>query len=107
MNNYRCVKCYFPRAKTTRDCDTVTFYPPNIPFPAVKLKDHLRQTANDVIIILTQLPSTTTPSLEASDPVSNALVTLATQLKRIEHIPVTHPSYHTSSPRVEPPTLKQ
>ena len=27
MHHYRCVKIYFPRTKTTRDCDTVTFFP--------------------------------------------------------------------------------
>ena len=42
MNHYRCVECYFPRTKTTRDYDTVTFFPTTIPFPEVKLKYYLR-----------------------------------------------------------------
>ena len=32
MQHYRCVKCYFPRTKEVRDCDTVTFFPPQCPF---------------------------------------------------------------------------
>ena len=87
MQHYRCVRCYFPRTKTVRDCDTVTFFPTTIPFPQVKLDDHLKQAASDIITILTQPPSTTIPSLQAGDPVRNALLTLATQLKRIEPIP--------------------
>ena len=74
--------------------------PTNIHFPEVKLEDHLRQDASGIITILTQPPSTTIPSLEAGDPVYNALVTLATQLNRIDHIPVTQPSHHAVSPRV-------
>ena len=66
----------------------------------MKLEDHLRQAASGIIIILTQPLSTTTPSLEAGDPVCSALVTLPTQLNRIEHIPVTQPPYHTASPRL-------
>ena len=80
MQHYRCVKCYFPRTRTTRDCDTVTFFPTNIPFPQVKLDDFLRQAATDIITILTKPPSSTTPSLQSGDPVRNALLTLATQL---------------------------
>ena len=83
LNHYRCVKYYFPRTRVERDCDTVTFFPTAVPFPEIKLKDFLVQVAGDIITILTQPSSTTTPSLAAGDPVRNALVTLTTQLKRI------------------------
>ena len=86
MHHYRCVNCYFPRTKTERNCDTVTFFPAEIPFPRVKLQDFLVQAATDIITLLTSPPSTTTPSLQAGDPVRNALLTLATQLKRIDKI---------------------
>ena len=46
-----------------------------------------------------------TPSLQAGDPVHNTLVTLATQLNRIEYIPDALSKYHAASPRVVPPTL--
>ena len=87
IQHYRCVQCYFTRTKTLRDCDTVTFFPTTIPFPELKLDDYLRQAAGDIISILTLPPSTTTPSLEAGDPVRNALLNLATQLKRMQPIP--------------------
>ena len=108
MHHYRCVKCYFPRTRATRDCDTVTFFPTTIPFPQIKLDDYLRQAATDIITILTQPPSTTTPSLQAGDPVRNALLTLATQLKRIEPMPPVIADT-VPSPRVLPlpPTKNQ
>ena len=84
LQHYRCVSCYFPRTKTLRNCDTVTFSPKAIPFPEIKLEDFLRQAAEDIISILTLPPSTTTPSLAAGDPVRNALLTLATQLQRVQ-----------------------
>ena len=106
MHHYRCVQCYFPRTKTPRDCDTVTFFPTHVPFPEIKLDDFLRQAATDIITILTSPPSTTTPSLEAGDPVRNALLTLATQLKRIQPMPITAPSTPpATSPRVQPTTI--
>ena len=85
----------------------MNFTPTSIPFPEVKLQDYLRQAANDIILILTLPPSPTTPSLEAGDPVRNALVNLATQLNRIECIPEALPTYNAASPRVEPPTLRK
>ncbi len=73
-----------------------------MPFPEIKLDDFLRQVASDIITILTQPPSTTIPSLQAGDPVSNALTTLAIQLQRIEDIPE-NPATPAASPRVEAP----
>ena len=87
MKHYRCVTCYFPRTKAERACDTVTFFPTTVPFPEVRLQDFLRQAASDIITLLTHPPSTTTPTLQAGDPVRNALLTLADQLQRVEHIP--------------------
>ena len=81
VKDYRCVTYYFPRTKTTRDCETVAFFPSSIPFPKVKPEDFLRQAASDIISILTLPPSTTTPNLQAGDPVRNDLITLATKLK--------------------------
>ena len=88
MTHYRCVKYYFPGTKTVRDCDTVTFFLVSIPFPKITLVDFLKQAATDIITLLTSPPSTTTPSLQVGNPVCNALVTLATQLNRIEEIPI-------------------
>ena len=87
MKHYRCVSCYFPRTRTTRICDTVAFFPHTTPFPKVTLSDHLRQAAEDIIHLLTHPPTSTVPSLQAGDPVRQALTDLATQLQRIEPIP--------------------
>ena len=65
------------------------FFPHDIPFPAITTDDYLKQAAEDIITILTAPPSPTTPSLSAGDPVRNALLEIATQLKRIEAIPQT------------------
>ena len=94
----------FSPYKTSKNCDTVTFFPTNVPFPQGKLVDFLKQAAVDIITILTDPPSTTTPSLQAGDPVRNALLTLATQLKRIDTIP--EPStIDAQTPRVQPPAV--
>ena len=87
IDRYRCVEIYFPRTRTTRIFDTVTFIPNSIPFPEAKLHDFLIQAALDIIKLLTQPPSTTTPTLKAGDPVRNALLKLATQLERTESFP--------------------
>ena len=105
LAHYRCVHCYFPRTKTPRDCDAVTFFPTSTPFPEVKLTDHLKQEAGDIINILTLLSSTTTPSLVAGDPVRNTLLTLATQLNSVEPIPMDKKAPVAVSPKVETPTL--
>ena len=110
LHHHRCVKCYFTRTKRERDCDTVEFFPTSLPFPSVTLTDHLKQAASDIVTILTQPPSTTAPSLAAGDPVRNALLTLATQLKQVQPIPepvkpprVSSPAPVTSPPRVQAP----
>ena len=87
MEHYRCVTCYFPRTRTTRICETVTFLTHEVPFPKVNLQDHLKQAAEDIITILTQPPNSTTLSLQEGDTMCNALLDLAQQLKRVGNIP--------------------
>ena len=70
------------------------------------MQDFLKQAAMNTTTILRHPPSSTTPRLEACDPVRNALTTLATQLKRIDKVPeIEHP--HTPPPRVKTPTLSK
>ena len=102
-NHYRCVKCYFPKTRSTRVCETVTFFPHEIPFPQVRLQDHLKQAAEDIITILTQPPKNTVPSLRAGDPVRNALLDIAAQLKRVDDIPA-QTTDSTPTPTLENPT---
>ena len=80
-----------------RICDTVTFLPNTVPFPQIKLDDFLRQAATDIVKILSNPPSTTTPSLQAGDSTYNALLDLATTLNRIDKIP-DYPSTLTPTP---------
>ena len=105
LHHYRCVKVYFTRTRKERDCDIVEFFPHDIPFPSVSLKDHLHQAADDIVNILTEPPSSTVPSLKAGDPTRNAILELAQLLKRAqkipEHIQEINPSTIQSSPRVQ------
>ena len=78
MEHYRCVNCYFPQTKATRDVDTVTFFPTNVPFPKIKIEDFLRQAASDIFTILQHPPSTTVPSPQAGNTTQNSLLQLAT-----------------------------
>ena len=89
--HYRCIKCYFPKTRSERNVDTVTFFSAAIPFPKVNLDDFLRQAATDIITILTAPPSTTAPSLQAGDPTRNALLEISTVLNRAEKLHVTSP----------------
>ena len=63
MEHYRCIRCYFPKTRSERNTNTVTFFPKQIPFPEIKLDVFLKQAAIDLISFLTTPPSTTTPSL--------------------------------------------
>ena len=106
MDHYRCVQCYFPRTREVRNCDTVEFFPHDIVFPRVTLKDHLKQAADDLITILTQPPKNNVPSMQAGDPTRNAILQIAKLLKRVEHIPepveeIIHQD-DASAPRVKP-----
>lgn len=96
LQYYRCVRCYFSKTRCERVCNTVSYIPHKIKPPAINLDDYLTQVAEDIIHILTNPPSPTTPSLTAEDPVCNVLLTLAEQLKRAGPIDNTN----TSSPRV-------
>ena len=104
MKHYRNVNIYIPRTRAIRTCDTVTFFPSNIPFPKVNLRDYLVQAAEDIITILNAPPSTTTPTLEAGDEVRNALLNIAKMLQRAEKLPLP-PEIPTPTTTVTPPRV--
>ena len=87
LEHYQCVMCYFLQRRFTSACGTITFFPTVIPFPELKLRDHMRKAASNIVTILTQPPSTTVPSLAGGDPTWNALLDLTTQLQRMQSIP--------------------
>ena len=103
MEHYRCVNCYFPNTKTTRDVDTVTFFPTTVPFPKVNLEAFLRQAASDIVSLLQNPPSTTTPSLPAGDDIQNALLQLATIIHRTDDL--TSPIIQQSTVLQSPPRM--
>ena len=87
LNHYRCVKCFVTDTRKELDSDTVTFFPKNIKFPAVTTDDFLRQSALDIISILSHPPPSTVPTLEAGDETRNALLKIAEALHRITALP--------------------
>ena len=107
LMHYRCIKCYFPKHRSERVCDTVEFIPHVVPVPETNLEDFLRQAAGDIVHLLTQPPSNLYPSLKAGDPIRNTLVELSTQLGSITSLtptetvkPNSSPKKRTASPRV-------
>ena len=97
LDHYHCVKCYFPRTRTTRICETVTFFPHAIPFPQVLVSEHLKQAAEDIVTLLQKPLPTTIPSLTAGDPVYKALRNVAATLNRIEEVPLPRVNEKTSN----------
>ena len=87
LEHYRCIKSYFPKTRSEKDNDTVTFFPHTIKFPEINLDAFLRQAATDIITLLTTPPSTTTLTLKAGDNTNNALLELATILNRASTFP--------------------
>ena len=72
-----------------------------------QIERFLVQAAGDFITILTQPPSTTTPSLEAGDLAKNELIALAIKSKQIESIPEPTLIPTAPVPRLQSPILPQ
>ena len=110
LKHYRCVRWFFPKTRSKRDVNTITFFHKAIKFPEIHLDDFLKQAATDIITILTSPPSTTTPSLQAGDTTRNALPDIAKLLHRADDLPqhIIQPTPTTithvvpPSPRVQP-----
>ena len=106
MEHYRCFKYYFPATRSTRDADTVEFFPKDIPFPKTTSEDYLLQS--DILAIL-KSPPKFLPYLQYGDSTKNALVQLSQLIKNA----VEQPSHRSERatvvappPRVEtPPTV--
>ena len=62
--------------------DTVKIFLHSVIFPPVKLQDHLKQAASEIVSMLAKPPSTTVPKLVAGDETRNAILRLASTLKR-------------------------
>jgi hypothetical protein len=83
LEHYRCYKCYFPDTMKERDVLTVDFFPEKIPFPTFTQEDYLRQTAEDMLHLLTPPAASTTPTpLTFGPPILNAFAKVADILGR-------------------------
>lgn len=85
--HYRCLKYFITKTRVVRDTDTLEFFPREIPYSKVTLDDFLRQSATDLITLLTSPSANTTISLEGGDTTRNALLKLAKILNRAEKKP--------------------
>ena len=92
MEHYRCIEYYFPSTQSQQHVDTVTFFPKHITFPKISIDEFLRQATMNIVTILTATPSNIALSLQASDPVCNALLGIATLLNRTDRLPILTPS---------------
>jgi hypothetical protein len=108
LEHYRCVKCFIPKTSRTRDADTVQFFPHKIPIPSFTTEALLRQTAVDMVSLLTSPPSLT-PALQYGDSTQNALLQIAKLLNRDVEIPVLPPAPKDPVPlprvQVPPPVI--
>ena len=82
LNQYCCVKYYVPRKKGVESGTVELFLYPT-PFPKTNLKDYLKHAGSEIVAILTNIPSVSTPELQAGDPTRNELLELVTVLQRV------------------------
>ena len=81
MDHYRNITAYFPKERSEKVTDTVTFLPHDVPIPTVSMGDYLLQAVDDINFIL-KSPSNSLPSdLQLGDATRNAILEIATSLK--------------------------
>ena len=103
MDHHRCVRYFFPKTRSERTVDTVTFIPHSIPFPKMDIDTFLRQAATDIVDILKNPPNMSILTLQAGNPTFNAIEQLAELLQRSD-LPLKEitngpsPTNQTSSP---------
>ena len=106
FEHYRCWKCYFPDTLHERDVLKVDFFPEKIAFPTFSRSDYLKQTAEDMLHLLSS--SDTSPlhePLSFGPPILNAYAKVADILRRAIHPPSPSPSVPTLLPVVETPAI--
>ena len=99
--------CYFPKTRSARQINTLTFFPHTIPFPEVTTEDFLKQAALDIVSILSNPPTSLPISLEAGDSTKNAILQTAEVLgtvvsaPKLLSLPLVNRNNNTQVPRVE------
>ena len=97
MDYYRNITAYFPKLRTEKVTDTVTFIPHDVPIPTITLSDFLLQAVEDIITILQTPGDQLSPTLKMGDNTRNALLEIATTLKTLVQPPASTPSPSTTS----------
>ena len=92
MEHYRCYRIYLPDTMSEVDVLNVDFFPEKTPFPRVTNDDYLKQTAEDMLHLLT-MPTTsfTQNPLSFGSPILNAYAKVAALLGRAVNPPPTVP----------------
>ena len=75
------MKCFIPKTSRERDGDTLQFFLHKIPIPYFTTEALLRQSAVDMVSLLSSAPSIT-PALQYGDATQNALLQIVILLNR-------------------------
>ena len=82
LEHYRCYKFFIPKTNTTRDATTVDWFPTAIKYPQITTETYLKQTAEDLLHILSQRTHKPTATLTFGSPIMNAYIQIAEILQR-------------------------
>ena len=96
LEHYRCYKFFIPKTNTTRDATTVDWFPTAIKYPQITTETYLKQTAEDLLHILSQSTHKPTTTLTFGSPIMNAYIQIATILQRA--IAPLHTNTKTTTP---------
>ena len=85
-------KVFISTTNGTRDALTVDWFPNIIPFPKISTDDYLRQTAEDMLVLLQHTDKSKMPTLTFGSNVTNAYIQIAQILRRATSRPAPLPS---------------
>jgi hypothetical protein len=102
LEHYRCWKCYFEDTLHERDVLKVDFFPQKIPFPTFSREAYLQQTAEDMLHLFRDKPTShLVDPLSFGPPILNAFARVADILGRA----ITPPATPVAPPRVPTPPV--
>jgi hypothetical protein len=111
IDHYRCHKCYIPSTFGVRDALTIDWFPHNVPFPKVTADEYLRQTANDMLMLIQEKTTHPIPSLTYGSNITNAYIQIAQILKQATAppgaVPTPDPASEPRVPLITPPAPEQ
>ena len=110
LEHYRCWRCYFTDTMHERDVLKVDFFPEKIAFPTLSRDAYLKQTAEDMLHLLTNDATDSSPvhdPLAFGPPVLNAYAKIADILRRAIKPPPPPPTEVVLEPPVATPQPAQ